>query len=184
MLAESLQHSLSEMAGDDFVKGMRMKGFELRRFSAGEIAPELLEARAYDLGPTAMAFDFDVRWHSQMVAEVDAITTGVGARVPVSVRNLRFDGPVRLIVTDLTAEAPGYGAVLLSLPTRPEVGTSNPNPNPNPNPKPNPNPNPNQALDQLGAPDDLMVDGSGECSSEGEGRSVDALAHQGHLAGR
>ena len=50
MLAESLQHSLSEMAGDDFVKGMRMKGFELRRFSAGEIAPELLEARAYDLG--------------------------------------------------------------------------------------------------------------------------------------
>ena len=136
MLAESLQHSLSEMAGDDFVKGMRMKGFELRRFSAGEIAPELLEARAYDLGPTAMAFDFDVRWHSQMVAEVDAITTGVGARVPVSVRNLRFDGPVRLIVTDLTAEAPGYGAVLLSLPTRPEVGTSSPNPNPNPNPNP------------------------------------------------
>lgn len=148
MLAESLQHSLSEMAGDDFVKGMRMKGFELRRFSAGEIAPELLEARAYDLGPTAlaptvtltltltpnpnqaraydlgptaMAFDFDVRWHSQMVAEVDAITAGVGARVPVSVRNLRFDGPVRLIVTDLTAAAPGYGAVLLSLPTRPEV---------------------------------------------------------------
>ena len=31
----------------------------------------------------------------QMVAEVDAITAGVGARVPVSVRNLRFDGPVR-----------------------------------------------------------------------------------------
>jgi hypothetical protein len=138
MMAESLQHSLSEMAGDNFVRGMRMKGFELRRFSAGEIAPELLEARAYDLGPSAMAFDFDVRWHSQMVAEVDAITTAVGARVPVSVRNLRFDGPVRLIVTDLTAAAPGYGAVLLSLPTRPEVAIANPNPNPNPNPNTNP----------------------------------------------
>ena len=32
-------------------------------------------------------------------------------------RNLRFDGPVRLVVTHLTATAPGYGAVLLSLPT-------------------------------------------------------------------
>jgi len=38
------------------------------------------------------------------------------------VRNLRFNGPVRVIVTDLTPDAPGYGAVLLSLPSRPEVG--------------------------------------------------------------
>ncbi len=56
-----------------------------------------------------------------MVAEIDAITTGVGARVPVSVRNLRFNGPVRVVVTHLTPDAPGYGAVLLSLPSRPEV---------------------------------------------------------------
>ena len=35
MMAESLRQTLGEMAGDGFVKGMRMKGFELRRFSAG-----------------------------------------------------------------------------------------------------------------------------------------------------
>ena len=62
-----------------------------------------------------MAFDFDVRWHSQMVAEVDALMAGVGARVPVSVRNLRFD----------------------------PHPNPNPNPNPDPDPDPDSNPNPN-----------------------------------------
>ena len=57
---------------------------------------------------------------------------------PNQVRNLRFTGPVRVIVTDLTPDAPGYGAVLLSLPSRPEVAIANPNPNPNPNPNTNP----------------------------------------------
>ena len=120
MMADSLKEGLREMAEDDFI-GMRMRKLELRRFSTGSVAPQLLAARAYDLGPTAMGFDFDISWDSQMVAEIDATTTGVGARVPVSVRNLRFNGPVRVIVTDLTPDAPGYGAVLLSLPSRPEV---------------------------------------------------------------
>ena len=44
-----------------------------------------------------------------------------GAQVPVSVRNLRFVGPVRVLVTDLMAESPGYGAILLSLPAPPEI---------------------------------------------------------------
>ena len=42
--------------------------------------------------------------------------------MPVSIKNLRFSGPVRVVVTHLTAEAPGYGAVLLSLPAPPEIG--------------------------------------------------------------
>ena len=94
-----------------------------------------------------------------MVAEIDATTTGVGARVPVSVRNLRFNGPVRVIVTDLTPDAPGYGAVLLSLPSRPEVAMLPPTPTLTPTPTPtltltlatlnpisNPNPNPAPTL--------------------------------------
>ena len=33
---------------------MRMRKLELKKFSTGSIAPQLLAARAYDLGPTAM----------------------------------------------------------------------------------------------------------------------------------
>ena len=120
MMADALREGLREMAEDDFIR-MRLRKLELRRFSTGGTPPQLLAARAYDLGPTAMGFDFDISWDSQLVAEIDATTTGVGARVPVSARNLRFNGPVRVIVTDLTPDAPGYGAVLLSLPSRPEV---------------------------------------------------------------
>ena len=46
-----------------------------------------------------MGFDFDISWDSQMVAEIDATTTGVGARVPVSVRNLRFSPVLTLALT-------------------------------------------------------------------------------------
>ena len=44
------------------------------------------------------------------------------ARVPVSISNFRFVGSVRVVVTHLTRESPGYGAVLLSLPSPPEIG--------------------------------------------------------------
>ena len=45
-----------------------LRALELRSFSVGGAPPQLLAARAYDLGPMAMAFDFDVRWPSEMVA--------------------------------------------------------------------------------------------------------------------
>jgi hypothetical protein len=134
MMADSLKEGLREMVEDDFI-GMRMRKLELRRFSTGSVPPQLLAARAYDLGPTAMCascgrtlpltftlartrtrarilsrtriptrtptrtrgFDFDISWDSEMVAEIDATTTGVNARVPVSVHNLRFNRPVLTI---------------------------------------------------------------------------------------
>ena len=34
------------------------------------------QARAYDVGPDAMAFDVDVRWQSAMVAEIDVFPQG------------------------------------------------------------------------------------------------------------
>ena len=45
-----------------------LRALDLRSFSVGGAPPQLLAAQAYDLGPMAMAFDFDVRWPSEMVA--------------------------------------------------------------------------------------------------------------------
>ena len=121
LMEEALRESLHSMLDDPLIN-MRLQKLELRRFSAGAVTPKLLAARAYDLGDNAMAFDIDMVWESQMAAEIDAITVGaIGARVPVAVRNLRFAGPVRVVITHLMPEAPGYGAVLLSLASPPEL---------------------------------------------------------------
>ena len=69
-----------------------------------------------------MAFDVDVLWKSEAVAEVEMVTAGLGARLPISVRNVRFEGTLRVIFAALTAERPGYGALLVSLPVQPKIG--------------------------------------------------------------
>lgn len=79
---------------------------------------------------------------AELSAELE-LRVGVGARVPVALRNV-FDGAVRLVVTNLCAAEPGcgaalwllfgvflfsrarpfsvrYGAVLCSLPSPPEL---------------------------------------------------------------
>lgn len=114
--------------------------FELREFSVGGVPPQLLAARVYDLGPDALGFDVDMSWESELVARLEAVPeaaddangsftglAGGGGRaggapvVPVSLRNLRFYGTVRVVVTDLCAQSPGFGAILLSLPAPPEI---------------------------------------------------------------
>ena len=55
-----------------------------------------------------------------MVADIDGI--GGGARIPVAVRNVKFVGTVRVIVTHLCRGDPGWGAMLLSLPSPPDIG--------------------------------------------------------------
>ena len=87
----------------------------------GTAPPRMLAARAYDVGPDAMAFDVDVQWESELVAEIEMVTKPLGARVPVSVRNVRFEGTVRAVLTPLVAGGPGYGAMLLSLPAPPAL---------------------------------------------------------------
>lgn len=80
---------------------------------------------------------------AELSAELE-LRVGVGARVPVALRNICFDGAVRLVVTNLCAAEPGcgaalwllfgvflfsrarpfsvrYGAVLCSLPSPPEL---------------------------------------------------------------
>ena len=39
-----------------------------------------------------------------------------------SVRNLRFEGAIRLMVVGLQSSEPGYGAILVSFPSAPKVG--------------------------------------------------------------
>ena len=150
-LADCLEEALTESLAEMEPVGTRR--LVLRSFRVGETPPTLLAARAYDVGPDALAFDIDVSWQSQMAFEMDAVAESalaesasardeqyegggpyarpaasaatrdnrLGARVPVSVRNVRFVGPVRVVVTHLIPEDPGYGAILLSLPSLPEL---------------------------------------------------------------
>jgi hypothetical protein len=92
-----------------------------RRFEVGTEPPRLQQARLYDVGGQDLAFDVLVRWNSQLLADVDVTTKTLRAKIPVSVRNVRFEGPVRVIVTSLQKPAPGYGAVLISLPEPPKI---------------------------------------------------------------
>ena len=48
---------------------------------------------------------------AELSAELE-LRVGVGARVPVALRNICFDGAVRLVVTNLCAAEPGCGAAL------------------------------------------------------------------------
>ena len=43
-------------------------------------------------------------------------------RIPVTIKNLRFEGVTRIIMTPLIEEPPGFGAVLISFPKAPSVG--------------------------------------------------------------
>ena len=86
--------------------------FEVRRFNVGKKPPQLLAARVYDLGKDTLGFDVDVTWDSELVVNLEAVPEGKAAydtstfgltgggsgSVPVSVRNFRFNGPVRVVV--------------------------------------------------------------------------------------
>lgn len=68
--------------------------------------------RGYDV-KDAMALDLDVEWLSKLEAKMK-MTTKVGrVNIPVTVKNLRFEGTVRVVLTPLTNEPPGFGAVLI-----------------------------------------------------------------------
>lgn len=49
-------------------------------------------------------------------------TKQLGVRIPVTIKNLRFEGVTRIIMTPLIEEPPGFGAVLISFPKAPSVG--------------------------------------------------------------
>ena len=99
---------------------------ELKSFRMGARPPQLKAARAYDVGKDAMAFDFDVKWQSELDASIEAYLKGPmgiqAGSVPVSLKNARVEGTVRLVLTPLGSEGPGFGASLLSFAKKPAIG--------------------------------------------------------------
>ena len=99
---------------------------ELKSFQMGAKPPQLKAARAYDVGKDAMAFDFDVKWQSELDANIEAHLKGPmgiqAGSVPVSLKNARVEGTVRLVLTPLGSEGPGFGASLLSFAKKPAIG--------------------------------------------------------------
>lgn len=55
-------------------------------------------------------------------ADLDMKVASFGAKVPVTIQNLRFEGPVRLILVGLRPDEPGWEALLISLPRPPNIG--------------------------------------------------------------
>jgi hypothetical protein len=93
-----------------------------------------LEARLFDLGEKDMAFDLEMSWLSSTSSllssgkgaradlELLVASTILGAKIPVTIQNIRFEGPVRLILVGLRREEPGWEALLISFPRPPKIG--------------------------------------------------------------
>jgi hypothetical protein len=69
-----------------------------------------------------MAFDCDITWESELEATIQ-VHTGLPPRVPVTLKNVRSRGSVRVILAMLTKASPcGFGAKLVSFQSMPEIG--------------------------------------------------------------
>lgn len=113
ILEESIKDSLRNMPKQKTIRKITLSSFEI-----GSVTPVLEAARVYDV-ENAIAFDYDVKWKSELEAAVKVHTAL--ARVPVVLKNLSFTGVMRVVLTPLTKSPPGYGAMLLSFPTTPKI---------------------------------------------------------------
>jgi hypothetical protein len=68
------------------------------------------------------AFDCDITWESDLEATVRVSLAGGLARVPITIRNVRLQGVVRVIFTPMIPASPGFGATLISLVNKPTIG--------------------------------------------------------------
>lgn len=120
--AGAMEKALREALKDVQIPSRVSRG-ELVSFELGAVFPQLTSARLYDLGPDCIAFDVDVRWLSELRFDCKLVTPGyLGAKLPLSIRNVQFDGQLRLVLAPLTDDAPGFGATLLSLAQPPKIG--------------------------------------------------------------
>lgn len=122
MLTAPVQSALQDALLQTTKDNPQIQLLTLRRFSMGDVAPRLLEARLFDLGNCDMAFDLEMSWTSEALADIDLRVPSFGAKIPITIQNLRFEGPVRLIVVGLRREEPGWEALLISLPRPPKIG--------------------------------------------------------------
>ena len=115
ILEDSLKDSLRGIEPTKTIKRMKVN-----RFTAGDRSPVFQGARMYEIDD-AMAFDFDVKWESELEAEIQIYTVGGFKLLPVLIKKLKFAGVVRVVMTPLIKEPPGYGAMLISLTSPPDL---------------------------------------------------------------
>ena len=114
----AIQDAIAQTARDSD----QISKLTLKSFSMGDTAPRILEARLFDLGKNDMAFDLEMNWKSNVRADLKMRVAGWAADIPVTIQNVRFEGPVRLIVLGLRPTDPGWEALLISLPRPPKIG--------------------------------------------------------------
>ena len=115
MLQESLTDTLRNIKDDN------VRRVQLLEFSAGTVAPQLMGARVYDLQEDALAYDCDIKWESELSFKMQVITRRLGFKVPVTVKNVKFEGTVRIELVPLVKKPPGYQAIIVAFPTVPKV---------------------------------------------------------------
>ena len=101
LIAAKLEKSLAQSISN--ASHPNVKKMILKSVAAGKAAPLLTGARFYDVGETAMAFDVDVKWISDINADMDVVPAmGLPAeglaRVPVSVSYTHLTLPTILLV--------------------------------------------------------------------------------------
>ena len=111
-VAQVLETSLKESLTDIARQTRSIRKVKLTAFSVGNASPQLHAARVYDLGNRAAAYDVDVDWPASEL-EIKLMVITPVARIPVVVRNVQFQGTVRIILTPFTAQPPGFGAALV-----------------------------------------------------------------------
>ncbi len=123
LFAQKLEASLANSIGN--MKHKNMKRMILKRVNAGKSAPLLTGARFYDVGEETMAFDLDMKWSSDVTADMEVVPAmglpGDLAKVPVQMHNVGFDGTVRVMLAKLQRNEPGYGAIVVSFPDPPSI---------------------------------------------------------------
>ena len=119
-LSSALEDALRDTLQNFRDKNVRQ--MRLQEFNAGTQPPELLSARFYDVGSDVLAFDVTCRWKSDLQAKILVYPRKLlMIPIPVQIKNLAFEGTVRIELCPLRKEAaPGYGAALISLPSRPK----------------------------------------------------------------
>jgi hypothetical protein len=115
IMENALRDTLKNIQPSNAIKKMTLKSF-----SAGRVPPTFLAARAYDV-ENCIAIDFDIDWTSEVEAKFNLFIAGGLAKIPVSIKSIDFSGVVRVILTPLRPDPPGYGATLISFPTSPHL---------------------------------------------------------------
>ena len=120
-VSEALKKSLKESLAEMPKQTRSIQKIRLVSFSVGARPPQLQAARVYELGNQTVAYDVDVDWESELDLKLVVSTAAGLARIPVTVRNVNFQGVVRLLLTPLIPDPPGFGAALVSFPKAPKI---------------------------------------------------------------